>query len=138
MSGEMRKDAAARIGRGLLSALMITLPGMALIALLAVYAAMDDSAVLMLNQALKLAAIFMGARRAVGRGGTRGFALGAVVGLAYIALGYGICALWDGAGAAGLMLAAEFLLGLLLGGLSGAFMANLPSRSNARRRTARA
>lgn len=132
MSSELRKNACRSIGQGMLAALTVTLPGMALIALAAAYAALDDGAILMLNQALKLAAIFTGARKAVGRGGTRGFQLGATVGLLYIALGYGICALWDGMMATGWMLTAEFMLGMLLGGLSGAFMANLPARTGGR------
>ena len=139
MSGDMRKAACRAVGKGMLAALCVTLPGMGLIALAAAYALPEDGAVLMLNQALKLMAIFVGAHTAVGAGGTRGFALGACVGLIYIALGYGLCALWGELFVTGPMLAVEFLLGLILGGLCGAFTANRPARpGGARKRRAQA
>lgn len=122
--------------KGLLTAVSVTLPGMAAIALLAVWAQLTDGALTTLNQLLKLAAIFAGAYAAVGRGGTRGLALGGAVGLIYIALGYGICALWGEMMVSGGMLALEFLMGLALGGLSGALTANLPEGKRRRRRMA--
>ena len=127
MAGESGKGAALSIIKGLLAAVGVTLPGMALIALAAVYAHPSDGAVMALNQALKLIAVFAGAWAAVGPGGTRGLMLGGAVGLIYIALGYGICALWEEALITGGMLALEFLAGLALGGVSGALTANLPA-----------
>lgn len=104
-----------------------------------VYGHIGDGVLTTLNQALKLAAIFAGTWAAVGPGGNRGFALGAAIGLVYIALGYGICALWDGTAFDGWMLAVEFLMGALLGGVSGAFIANLPGgKGRARGKAARA
>ena len=137
MAGESGKGAALSIIKGLLAAVGVTLPGMALIALAAVYAHPSDGAVMALNQALKLIAVFAGAWAAVGPGGTRGLMLGGAVGLMYIALGYGICSRWGGLTVSSGLLAAEFLMGLLLGGVSGALIANLPSGSS-RRRKARA
>lgn len=137
MAGESRKGAALSIMKGLLAAVGATLPGMAAIALIAVFAHPSDGVILALNQALKLAALFAGAWASVGPGGTRGLMLGGTVGLMYIALGYGICSLWDGLTVSGGLLAAEFLAGLLLGGVSGALIANLPAGSG-RRRKARA
>lgn len=136
MQREMRIGACRSVAAGLIKAVCVTLPGMAVIALLAVYASLTDGAVMALNQVLKLAAVFLGAYRAVGRGGTRGFALGGAVGLIYIALGYGICALWDDMLVTGGMLALEFLTGMMLGGISGALVANLPAGKARRRRTA--
>lgn len=136
MARESRGGACASLAGGLLAAVLLTLPGMVLLALLTVYANLTDGALTALNQALKLAAIFLGAYRAVGRGGTRGFALGGVVGLSYIALGYGICALWDEPIITGGMLALEFLMGLMLGGVSGALTANLPEGKKRMKRRA--
>lgn len=136
MTGNTGKNAAS-IVKGLLSAVALTIAGMAALALLVVYAQLSDGALTALNQILKLAAIFAGAWIAVGPGGEKGLAKGAVIGLVYIALGYGICALPDGAAADGAMLALEFAMGLLLGGVSGALIANLPARG-ARRRKSRA
>ncbi|MBQ2957503.1 MAG: TIGR04086 family membrane protein [Clostridia bacterium] len=137
MSNELRRGAVKAIIRGLGTAVMVTVPGILLLALLVVYAQLSDGGLTALNQALKLGAVFAGAWAAVGRGGTRGLALGAAVGLLYIALGYGVCALWDELLISGPVLAMEFLLGALLGGVSGALAANLPARGGRmRRRTA--
>ncbi len=136
MANEARRAACGSIGKGLAAAVAVTLPGMALIALAAVYANPGDGVILTLNQALKLTAIFAGVWTAVGPGGTRGFATGAVIGIVYIALGYGVCAAWDGLQVTGAMLALEFLMGMLLGGVSGALTANLPAPKRRRRRTA--
>ena len=136
MANEERRSAGRSVLKGLAAAVFVTLPGMALIALAAVYANLGDGVILTLNQALKLTAIFAGVWKAVGPGGSRGFALGAVIGLLYIALGYGICAAWDEIFVSAPMLALEFLMGLLLGGISGALTANLPAPKKHRRRTA--
>ncbi len=135
-SNSLRMSGVGGIGKGLMAAVGVTLPGMAALALMVVYAQLQDGALMALNQALKLIAIFTGAWTAVKPGGTRGLALGATVGLLYIAAGYGICALWDETPVPGALLAMEFLLGALLGGISGALVANLPAKGRARRRTA--
>lgn len=133
------KETASALLRGLLAAICLNVAGMAVLACLVVYGHIGDGVLTTLNQALKLAAIFAGTWAAVGPGGNRGFALGAAIGLVYIALGYGICALWDGTAFDGWMLAVEFLMGALLGGVSGAFIANLPGRKGrARGKAARA
>ena len=138
MANDSRRGTCLSILKGLAAAVLVTLPGMLLLAVLVVYAHLDDRLLLTLNQVLKLLAVFAGAWTAVGPGGTRGFARGAVIGLVYIALGYGACALWDGILISGGMLAAEFLMGTLLGGISGALVANLSGPKAGRRRTARA
>ena len=135
MAEETRRGAGLSILKGLAAAISVTLPGMALIALAAVYANPGDGVILSINQVLKLTAIFAGTWRAVGPGGRQGLAKGAVLGLVYIALGYGVCAAWDGVMVTGAMLALEFLMGMLLGGVAGALVANLPARKK-RRRTA--
>lgn len=123
--------------KGLLTAVGITVAGMAALALLVVYARLSDSALLSLNQLLKLLAIFFGTWKAVGRGGTNGFVTGVIVGVVYVALGYGLCAAWEGMTITGVLLTVEFLLGAVIGGVSGALAANLPAKSGrARRRTA--
>lgn len=137
MAKETDRKGLGAVARGVAAAVCVTLPGIALLAVLTICAQLSDGALTALNQALKLAAIFAGAWAAVGRGGTQGLALGAAVGLIYIALGYGVCALWDGVTANGVILAIEFLLGMLLGGISGALIANLPAgKKKLRRRTA--
>jgi len=138
MTQESRGSVCAALGRGLLSAVGVSAAGMALLALAGVYARIGDGALLSLNQVLKLLAVFAGAWTAVGPGGRRGFASGAVIGLVYIALGYGVCALWERQmTVSGGMLALEFAMGMLLGGVSGALVANLPAgKARGRRRAA--
>ena len=134
MANEGRGGACIALGRGMLASLGVTAAGMAVLALAVVYTGIRDGALLSLNQVLKLTAIFTGAWIAVGRGGTRGFVLGAVLGLAYIAAGYGVCALWEGGlDVTGGMLALEMTLGLVLGGVSGALVANLPAKKGKRK-----
>lgn len=126
------------LARGLAAAVGLTAVGMALLAVMVVYARLSDGTLLSLNQVLKLACIFTGAWTAVGAGGRRGFALGAAVGLIYIALGYGLCALGGEMIVSGPMLAMEFALGAGLGAVSGALAANFPARKGKRRRPAHA
>ena len=74
--------------KGLLVAIAITLLGMLLFAALTVFASVPDNLLTVLNQLLKIAAIGLGVRAAVGRGGARGFVTGAVLALIYMILGY--------------------------------------------------
>ena len=123
----MRKDAALSALRGLGAALALTLAGMLILAALVVWARLGDTALIALNQLLKLLAIGLGALCAVRPGGRRGLALGGCVGLAYIALGYGLVSLTGTALVTPKMLAIEMTLGLVIGGLFGALTANLPA-----------
>lgn len=131
MAQYTRKDAARSVLRGLGAAVGLTLIGMLILAALVVWARLGDRALIMLNQALKILAIGLGALMAVGPGGRRGLALGGCVGLIYIALGYGLTALSGLALVTARMLVIEMGMGLLLGALFGALAANLPARSRA-------
>lgn len=131
MSQVLRRDAVRAIARGLGAAIALTLAGMLILAALVVWARLGDRALIMLNQALKIAAIGLGALIAVKPGGRRGLALGGCVGLVYIALGYGLTALSGLALVTARMLVIEMAMGLLLGSLFGALAANLPARSRA-------
>lgn len=134
MDNIFRRETAFALLRGMLAAIVLTVAGMLVLACMVVYGHISDGALMILNQALKLGAIFLGVWVAVGPGGSRGFALGAVTGLVYIALGYGLCALWDGLTISAGLLAVEFLAGMLLGGVSGALVANLPGKKGRTRR----
>ena len=131
MAQYTRKDAARSVLRGLGAAVGLTLIGMLILAALVVWARLGDRALIMLNQALKILAIGLGALTAVGPGGRRGLALGGCVGLIYIALGYALTALSGLALVTARMLVIEMGMGLLLGALFGALAANLPARSRA-------
>jgi|GEM_PF-1480857 len=128
VADHVRKDATLSVLRGLATAVLLTLVGMLILAALVVWAALSDSALVALNQTLKLAAIAAGVVNAVRPGGRHGLALGGCVGLVYIALGYGLCALTGTALVTARMLVIEMAMGLVIGALCGVLVANLPAR----------
>ena len=129
MAENPRRDAALSALRGLAAAVALTLAGMLVLAALVVWARLSDSALTVLNQLLKVAAIAAGALCAVRPGGRRALALGGCVGLTYIALGYGLVALTGAALVTPKMLAVEMAMGLALGALCGVIVGNLPRRA---------
>ncbi len=132
-----RSDTVFALLKGLGLAILITLGGMAILAALVILTPISDGLLTMLNQVLKVVAIFVGALAAVGRGGERGFAIGALVGLVYMVLGYLVYSIVDGMLAPAPQMALEFALGALIGAISGAIAANLKPRHRMRhKRTA--
>ena len=123
MSGK-RTAVLLTLFRGLLLSIVITLIGMLTIAALAVFARISDSLLCFFNQAIKLIAICLGVRAAIPRGGTRGFATGAVLAL-YLLLGGGAFS------AIGML--GEILIGAAVGGLTGAIRANQSPKSRIKR-----
>ncbi|MDL2206341.1 TIGR04086 family membrane protein [Eubacteriales bacterium OttesenSCG-928-N13] len=120
-----RLDTMLRILKGLGMAIAITLGGMAVLAALVIFTPMSDGLLTTLNQLLKVVSIFFGALIAVGRGGEKGLAMGALVGLSYMVLGYLIYSIIDGAIAPAQQIALELLLSALIGAVSGVICANL-------------
>ncbi len=127
-----RLNTLARILMGLAAAILVTLAGMAILAVIVVYTRIGDGAITTLNQVVKLAAIFAGVLVCVRPGGRRGFLLGGVTGLIYMALGYGVYCLLDGGLINFSSLAMELLMGAALGAFSGALTANMPCRARSR------
>lgn len=124
----IRTETILRLLKGLGAAILITLGGMAVLAALVIFTPISDALLTVLNQLLKVASIFFGTLFAVGRGGERGFALGALVGLIYMVLGYLIYSIIDGVLAPAAQMSLEFLLGALIGAISGVIAANLRPR----------
>lgn len=124
----VRSDTIMKILKGLGITILATLVGMALLAALVILTPISDGLLAALNQVLKVVAIFLGALTAVGRGGERGFAIGALVGLVYMVLGYLIYSIIDGMLAPAGQMALEFALGALIGAICGAIAANLKPR----------
>ena len=121
--------------KGLGTATLATLAGMALLAGVVVLTGVSDGAVLAINQALKAISIALGAAVAVGFGGRRGFVMGAVVGTLYMVLGYALYCAIDGRVAPAGLLVTEFLMGALVGALAGALTANIRPPRRLKRRT---
>ena len=68
-----RLGAAAALAKGLIAAVLVTLLGMLLMAAAVIFIGMGDGAIRILNQFLKIIAVFLGTLLAVGRGGVRGW-----------------------------------------------------------------
>ena len=83
-----RLGAAAALAKGLIAAVLVTLLGMLLMAAAVIFIGMGDGAIRILNQFLKIIAVFLGTFLAVGRGGERGLVTGAGLGALYAAAGY--------------------------------------------------
>ena len=128
MADNARREAALSALRGLGVAVGLTLAGMLALAALVVWTGLKDSALIALNQALKIVSIAAGTLCAVKPGGRRGLPLGGCVGLSYIALGYGLVALTGVAMITPKMLAMEMVMSLAFGALCGVVTANLPAR----------
>ena len=123
-----RPETLLSLSKGLLSAVALTLLGMAGIAALAVYLRASDITIRVLNQTLKCLAILLGTTVAVGRGGSRGFFTGMALAIVYMALGYGLSVLLGGAAFAVPGMLGEILIGAALGGVIGAVLSNLPKK----------
>jgi len=126
-----RKSAILSLLRGLLTAVGVTLIGMAVIAALALLARVSDGLIMALNQMLKLAAIALGALAAIGRGGERGFITGMALAMLYMALGYALYVALGGNAFAVREMLGEILIGAAIGAIAGAILANMRPRRRA-------
>ncbi len=120
------RDAAwMRILKGLFAAVLVTVAGVAVFALLMQWLRPAEGAVRIVNQLLKLASIGVGVSVAVGRGCEGGLIKGALVGLLYMAIGVGVYALLSGQGAPMSAYLADLAMGVAGGGIAGMIISNL-------------
>ncbi len=105
--------------KGLGVAVIVTLGGVALFALLMQWIRPSEGVVRAFNQILKLASIAAGVWTAVGRGGEGGLTRGALVGGAYMALGVALYALLSGQQAPATSYLADLGMGIAGGGIVG-------------------
>lgn len=110
--------------KGVLTAAVATLVGMLLIALLTLFSRISDGMLTTLNQLLKFLSILLGTRVSVGRGGSRGFVIGAVTASIYMIAGYALYVCLGGAYDTVVMLG-ELLMGATVGAVFGAILANM-------------
>jgi len=115
----------AQLVRGLLVAIGVTLACVLLFALLMQWLKPSDNVIRIVNQLIKLGAIFAGVRVMVGRGGDRGLAHGALLGLCYMALGVGLYALLSGQHLPATAYVSDIAMGIAGGGICGALMHSL-------------
>ena len=114
-----------RLLRGLLASIGVTLVCVLLFALLMQWLKPSDNAIRVVNQLIKLGAIFAGVWLMVGRGGERGLAYGALLDLCYMGLGVGLYALLSGQQLPFTAYLSDIAMGIAGGGICGALVQNV-------------
>lgn len=114
-----------RILKGLGAAVLVTVAGVAVFALLMQWLRPTEGVVRIVNQVLKLVSIGAGVYVCVGRGCEGGLIRGALVGLLYMAIGVGMYALLSGQGASASAYLADLGMGVAGGGIIGMILSNI-------------
>ena len=121
-SHRRQRTAAASIFRGLLAAIGVTLGCVLLFALLMQWLKPSDSAIRIVNQLIKLGAIFAGVKAMLGRNCEKGLIHGALLGVCYMALGVGLFAVLSGQSLPWTAYLSDIAMGIAGGGISGALI----------------
>lgn len=124
------------IAAGLISAILVTLAGMLLMAGMMMVVSVGDRWLMILNQLLKIGSVILGTCIAVPRGGQRGLATGTAVALLYACIGYGMYAALGGAGFTIGGMLGEILICAAAGAVTGTIRANMQPSRRKRRATA--
>jgi len=114
--------------KGFLAAIGITLAGMLLIALAVTYLHLPDKSIRFFNQLVKISAIILGTCVAVRRGDEMGLASGTLIGLGYMALGYGMYMALGGGSFGFSSMLGEMLIGTAVGAVAGTVRANMSAK----------
>ena len=117
-----------RLLKGLAAALLVTVAGVAIFALVMQWVKPTEGAVRIFNQVLKLLSIAVGVWVAVGRGGDGGLISGAGVGLLYMAVGVALYAVLSGQQAPLTAYLADLGMGVAGGGIVGMILSNVSAR----------
>lgn len=120
-----KNGTALRLLKGLLTAIGVTIAGVAVFALLMQWLRPAEGVVRIINQILKLVSIGTGVYVAVGKGCEGGLLRGALVGLVYMVIGVGMYALLSGQGAPVSAYLADLGMGVAGGGIVGMILSNL-------------
>lgn len=107
---------------GLGAAVLVTLLGVAVFALLMQWIRPSDQVIRVFNQVLKLLSIAVGVWVAVGKTGEGGLLRGALIGFIYMTLGVALYALLTGQGAPMTSYLADAGMGVASGGIVGLLM----------------
>ena len=108
--------------RGLLTSIAVTLGCVLVFALLMQWLKPADNVIRIVNQLIKLAAIFVGVRAMLGRSSENSLLLGALLGLFYMALGVGLYALLSGQHVPWTAYLSDIAMGIAGGGIAGALV----------------
>ena len=114
-----------RILKGLGMALLVTVAGVAVFALLMQWLRPAEGMVRIVNQVLKLTSVGAGVYVAVGRGREGGLMKGVLVGVLYMAIGVGMYAVLSGQAAPMSAYLADLAMGAAGGGIVGMILSNM-------------
>ena len=120
-----QKNLWAQLLRGLLVSIGVTLVCVLVFALLMQWLRPSDSAVHIVNQLIKLAAIFAGVKAMLGRTCEKGLLYGALLGVCYMALGVGLFALLSGQSLPWTAYLSDVAMGIAGGGICGAIIGGM-------------
>lgn len=119
-SGRRQQTLLTKMIRGVLGAVGVTLACILLFAFMMQWLKPSDGVIRVVNQLIKLAAIFVGVLLAVGTGGERGLLTGALVGFLYMLLGVVLYALLSGQQLPLTSYLSDIAMGVAGGGIAGA------------------
>ena len=114
-----RGGRGAAFGRGLALAVAATVAVVLLFAVIIGFTDPGDGIIRVINQLIKIGAIFLGVRSMVKRGDESGIRRGALLGLAYMGAGVLLYALLSGQRVSWMGYLIDVLMGVAAGGLSG-------------------
>ena len=120
-----QKNLWAQLLRGLLVAIGATLICVLVFALLMQWLKPSDSAILIVNQLIKLASIFIGVKVMLGRTCEKGLLYGALLGVCYMALGVGLFAILSGQQLPWTAYLSDIAMGVAGGGICGAIVGGI-------------
>lgn len=115
--------------KGLLGAVGITLVAVTVFAVILGLTDVSDGVIRVINQCIKVGAIFAGVRFIVPRGDETGIRRGALLGLLYMGVGVMLYALLSGQKVTPMGYLIDVLMGLAAGGLSGMLLGSLPAKA---------
>ena len=115
----------AQLLRGLLVSVGVTLACVLVFALLMQWLKPSDAAIRIVNQLIKLAAIFIGVKVMPGRNAEKTLLGGALLGLCYMALGVGVFAILSGQQLPWTAYLSDIAMGVAGGGIAGAIVGGM-------------
>lgn len=124
----VRRGRGAAFWRGLALSVGVTVAAVLLFAVLIGLTDLSDQAIRVVNQLIKIGAIFLGVRAMVPRGDETGVRRGALLGLAYMGIGVLLYALLSGQKITLTGYLIDLLMGVAAGGLSGMVLGGLKAR----------
>lgn len=120
-----KQEKAGGVLRGVLVAVGVTLAAVVVFAVVIGLTELSDAVIRILNQVIKVVAIFLGVRAGVPKGSENAIWKGALIGLLYMGVGVVVYALIAGQQLTLLSYLLDVLMGVAAGGLSGMLVGSM-------------